>query len=178
MRIINNNKANNKAKKKIKPEYRNRHKARELAVQFLYSLDNNLKINNDFEKSFELFFDLVAYEEITITDEAMISEIKDYCKYLAQGTWNAKYKIDEILLRAVTGWRPDSMNAVDLAILRLAVFESFLDKKLEFKAAISEATSIAQVFGAEKSPRFIHGVLAKIYEYLNLTNERSELKSE
>ncbi|MBQ3376673.1 MAG: DUF5131 family protein, partial [Synergistaceae bacterium] len=107
--------------------------------------------------------------------EPMISEIKDYCKYLAQGTWNAKYKIDEILLRAVTGWRPDSMNAVDLAILRLAVFESFLDNKLDFKAAISEAKSIAQVFGADRSPRFIHGVLAKISEYL--TNERGELEN-
>ena len=143
-------------------------------MQFLYSLDKT-QSRNDFDSAFNLFFDLVAYNAITITDEAMIAEIKDYCRFLAQGTWDAKYKIDEILLRAVAGWRPDSMNAVDLAILRLTIFESFLSLKLELKPAISEAVSIARLFGADKSPRFVHGAIAKIAEYLNINQSEAKV---
>lgn len=53
------------------------------------------------------------------------------------------------------------INKVDLAILRLIVFESE-QKKTPSKVLINEAIELAKEFGSESSPRFINGALAKL----------------
>ena len=53
------------------------------------------------------------------------------------------------------------INKVDLAILRLIVFES-KNQKTPKKVLINEAIELAKEFGSESSPKFINGVLAKL----------------
>lgn len=53
------------------------------------------------------------------------------------------------------------INKVDLAILRLIVFESN-NKKTPKKVLINEAVELAKNFGTESSPRFVNGVLGKL----------------
>lgn len=53
------------------------------------------------------------------------------------------------------------INKVDLAILRLIVFES-KHHKTPKKVLINEAIELAKEFGSESSPKFINGVLAKL----------------
>lgn len=53
------------------------------------------------------------------------------------------------------------VNKVDLAILRLIVFES-KHKKTPIKVLINEAVELAKEFGSETSPKFINGVLGKL----------------
>lgn len=53
------------------------------------------------------------------------------------------------------------INKVDLAILRLSMFES-RHKKTPKKVLIDEAIELAKEFGAENSSKFINGVLAKL----------------
>lgn len=162
---INEEIAQKNKKKRIKPEFKNRHRARELAAQFLYSLDSgaNSAANYD-KKKIDLLLDLFSGSGGIAEDET--PEVKEYFYFLSRGTWEAKAEIDEILLRVVSGWRPDRLNAVDRAILRLTIFEGFLSKRLPFKSAIIEAMNISNVFGSEKSPRFIHGVLARVLKYM------------
>ncbi len=54
------------------------------------------------------------------------------------------------------------INKVDLAILRLIVFES-KRKKTPKKVLINEGIELAKEFGTDSSPRFINGVLAHIF---------------
>lgn len=157
VKIINQNK--NK-KNNLKPEFKDRREARELAVQFLYSLDSSSRGGENLETSLELFLG-----EGGVGENAK-PEVKDYFRFLSRGAWDARTEVDEILLRVVSGWRLDRLDAVDRAILRLMIFEGFLAKKLPQKPAILEAVKIAEVFGSEKSPRFIHGVLAKVLKYM------------
>lgn len=53
------------------------------------------------------------------------------------------------------------INKVDLAILRLIVFES-KEKKTPKKVLINEAVELAKSFGTDTSPKFVNGVLAHI----------------
>jgi len=53
------------------------------------------------------------------------------------------------------------INRVDLAILRLIIFES-KNTKIPVKVAINEAVELAKEFGTESSPRFVNGVLGQI----------------
>ena len=61
---------------------------------------------------------------------------------------------------------------MDRAVLRLAVFEGFLERSVSFAVAISEAVDIAQTFGTEDSGRFVNGVLARVVRHLIPESER------
>lgn len=54
------------------------------------------------------------------------------------------------------------MAKIDVAILRLAVYEFLFDKETPHKTIIDEAVELAKEFGNDKSPGFINGVLGKI----------------
>ena len=71
-------------------------------------------------------------------------------------------ELDQILTGAATGWKPSRMSKVDLAILRLAVYEMKMDEEIPVKVAINEAVELAKKFGGDDSPAFVNGVLAKL----------------
>jgi N utilization substance protein B len=56
------------------------------------------------------------------------------------------------------------INPLDLAILRLAIFELKYGPKVPVKAIIDEAIELAKEFGGEQSPKFINGALAQAIE--------------
>ncbi len=147
-----------KSRQKISHKFESRHRARELAAQFLYSMD--LCPWQDFETALELFLGAGSLAE------AELPEVKEYCRFLARGAWDRRAEADELLLRVVTGWRPERMISVDRAILRLVIFEGFLNRKLPVNSAISEAVEIARFFGGDESSRFVNGVLARVVRHL------------
>lgn len=72
-------------------------------------------------------------------------------------------KIDMIIQKAAPVWPIENLNRIDLAILRLAVFE-LKNTKNPPKVIIDEAVELAKEFGSESSPSFVNGVLATIYK--------------
>lgn len=153
------NKDNNKDKKKkfIGKKFEALHRSRELAVQFLCSLD--LYPEQDFAQSLELFLNL---DEIAGNDTP---EVKERCRNLASEVWNRKNEIDTVLLRVVTGWRPERMVSVDRTVLRVMVLEAFIMKALPVKSAITEAVKLADDFGTKDSSRFVNGVMYKAAKF-------------
>ena len=72
-------------------------------------------------------------------------------------------KIDTKIQGAATVWPIDKLNRIDLAILRLAVYE--MEKgDIPPKVVIDEAVELAKEFGSENSPSFVNGVLGTIYK--------------
>lgn len=66
------------------------------------------------------------------------------------------------LIQKVAPERPlADINKVDLAILRLIVFES-KQTKTPKKVLIDEGIELAKEFGSENSSRFVNGALAKL----------------
>ena len=71
-------------------------------------------------------------------------------------------EIDEALAGTAKGWRIDRMSRVDLAILRLAVFELRYDPSIPDGVAINEAVELAKAYGGDESPAFINGILGTL----------------
>ncbi|MDQ5951582.1 MAG: transcription antitermination protein NusB [Patescibacteria group bacterium] len=68
----------------------------------------------------------------------------------------------DLLIQQVAPERPlADINKVDLAILRLIVFES-KHTKTPKKVLIDEGIELAKEFGSENSSRFVNGALAKL----------------
>lgn len=84
------------------------------------------------------------------------SDISDIIKNLAL--------IDQNIALAAPDRPIDQINRVDLAILRLSVFELLLKKDTPPKVVVDEAVELAKEYGSESSSSFINGVLGKILE--------------
>ncbi len=101
----------------------------------------------------QLYFELA--ENISEKDEKYISN--KYNAILEKLT-----EIDSILNDLSTGWKISRMNRVDLAILRLAIYEMKWDEDIPIEVAINEAVELAKKYSGDSAPSFVNGVLAKL----------------
>ena len=74
-----------------------------------------------------------------------------------------KTKLDKLIEEAAPQWPIDKLNKIDLAVLRLAVYE-LEEGETPPKVVIDEAVELAKEFGSESSSSFINGVLGTIYK--------------
>ena len=70
--------------------------------------------------------------------------------------------IDSLIERAAQGWKVARMPAVDLTVLRMAVYELRHHSRTPVAVIISEAVRIAGEYSTERSGRFVNGVLATL----------------
>ena len=70
-------------------------------------------------------------------------------------------EIDTLIGSASEKWKVSRMNRVTRTILRLAVGE-FMYTDTPPKAAINEAVEIAKIYGDDKAPAFVNGVLNRL----------------
>ena len=70
-------------------------------------------------------------------------------------------EIDAAIGEASKGWKVSRMAKVDLALLRLAVYEMKYEEDIPSKVSINEAVELAKKYGADESASFVNGVLAK-----------------
>ena len=76
-------------------------------------------------------------------------------------------QIDEIIEKYAPKYPVEKISKIDLAILRLSVYELMLDKKNPPKVIIDEAVELAKEYGNEKSYSFINGVLGSLLKNVN-----------
>lgn len=82
---------------------------------------------------------------------------------LARQVLQKQKEVDSIIIKNAPAWPIEQINPVDLATLRLAIFELlFKNKKEPYKVVIDEAVEIAKEFGSETSGSFVNGVLGSI----------------
>ena len=70
--------------------------------------------------------------------------------------------LDKLIAKAAPQWEVSKIAKIDLAILRLAVYELTIAKKEPAKVIIDEAVEIAKEYGGDSSPKFVNGVLGTI----------------
>jgi transcription antitermination protein NusB len=81
-------------------------------------------------------------------------QIRDIMKNLPQ--------IDKLISVAAPEWPIDKISKIDLAILRLALYELQITGNTPPKVIIDEAVELAKEFGGENSPSFVNGVLGTV----------------
>ncbi len=67
----------------------------------------------------------------------------------------------------------EKINKVDLAILRLGVYELMVEQREPRKVIIDEAIELAKEFGGQTSAGFINGALGKLVK--DLENETTKI---
>jgi len=126
-----------------------RRKARILAFQTLYSWDiNQDSIDNLLDFSWK--------------KDEQNTEIAGFAKLLVAGTVENISSIDKLVKDNIRNWDFDRLAKVDLAILRIAVFEIIYQEDVPDGVSINEAIEIAKSFGTDDSYKFINGVLDNI----------------
>ncbi len=71
-------------------------------------------------------------------------------------------KIDEIINNSAKGWSTSRMAKVDLAILRLSVYEMKFANDAPKSVIINEAVELAKKYSSDESPGFINGILGNL----------------
>ena len=136
----------------------NRSKLRENIFKLLYTAEFLEK--EEMPKQMSLFF---TYSDDNDEDEEVTVSEKDqtYMEEKYRHVTEHIPEIDEMLNRTSEGWKTTRMGKVDLAILRLAVYEMKFEDDIPVKVSINEAVELAKKFGTDDSASFVNGVLAK-----------------
>lgn len=95
-----------------------------------------------------------------------ISDMKtrEYVKNVASGIKQNDEEITKIISDNLKkGWTIDRISTVDLAFLKLAIYE-IKYKEVPFKIVINEIVKYAKIYGEETSASFINGILASVVE--------------
>lgn len=68
-----------------------------------------------------------------------------------------------MITKSAPAWPIEQISPIDLAILRLSIYELvFSEKKEPYKVVVDEAVEIAKEYGNESSGAFVNGVLGSI----------------
>ena len=126
-----------------------RRKARVIALQSLYEIDAT-------------GHDVEAVLAHILADSGLSEENAVFARELVRGVIENEEKIDHNIQSFAPAWPIEQISVVDRNILRLAIFEILLDKRVPVKVAINEAVELAKTFGSENSSRFINGVLGSV----------------
>ena len=127
-----------------------RRENRMTTVQFLYQWESN--------KPEILADDICQFFENQEEDRAYYA----FAEELALGTIENVETIDEAITEHASNWTFDRIAKVDLAILRLAIYELLFRADIPPIVSINEAIDLSKVFSNPDSKRFINGILDKM----------------
>lgn len=91
-----------------------------------------------------------------------VPPVNDYTVTLVEGVQANLTRIDELLAEHSEGWTLDRMPSVDLAVLRLGLYELLWASDVPDPVAIDEAVQLAKMLSTDDSPRFVNGLLGRI----------------
>ena len=120
-----------------------RHRARERAIAFLY--EAQIKQTSP--------LDLLAQQNVPPAD---------FVTALLEGVSKRLSEIDALINAHSEQWRAERLAQVDLAVLRLAVYEMCFCDDIPVAVAIDEAVELAKEYSTEDSSRFVNGVLSGV----------------
>lgn len=87
----------------------------------------------------------------------------DMVKALVDGVKSTSQEVDQLIKECAPEWPLDRIAKIDLAILRISVYELAYNK-VSAGVAINEAVELAKEFGGENSAKFVNGVLGSVAE--------------
>ena len=144
-----------------------RREAREHCFKMLFCQDfypaeeKNEQLERYFDAPVEDVTNKDGVDEV-LHDVTLNDEEKKQLEERAEKIMLAIPELDEEINKVAEGWKTNRMGTVELAILRLAVYELKHDEEIPEKVAINEAVELAKKFGGDDAPAFVNGILAKL----------------
>lgn len=122
------------------------------------------------EQIFKMLFRIEFHEGMEMEDQMQLfleeegeisKEDSEYIRNKYENIVEHLEEIDASVNEKAKGWKTSRMAKVELSLIRLAVYEIQYDEDIPAGVAINEAVELAKKYGADSSPAFINGVLAK-----------------
>ncbi|KFA59802.1 N utilization substance protein B [Gilliamella sp. Choc4-2] len=126
-----------------------RRRARECAVQAIYSWQISRNDLADVEASF-------------LAEQDMKGVDAKYFRELLNGVVKNRTDLDEKMAPFLTERTVEELGQVELAVLRIALYELLKRQDVPYKVVINEAIELTKTFGAADSHKFVNGVLDKL----------------
>lgn len=129
----------------------NRSAIREQAFKLLYSLE--IQNKEDIKEQLDLYIENNNFKN---------ENIQEYINDVVLGIEKNKEEITKLIEKNLKAdWKIERISKIDLAILKLAIYEiKYTDTP--FKVAINEAVELAKKYGEDNSKNFVNGILASI----------------
>lgn len=117
--------------------------------------------DDDIQELYEIAEETV--DEITVNDDV---------KKIVEGTIEHAEELDNIVSRYSKSRSISRISKLNLAILRIALYESIYDDNTPMNAAISEAIKLSMIYTYQEDTSFINGVLGAFSR--DLQKEKAE----
>ncbi|WP_080845213.1 transcription antitermination factor NusB [Cytobacillus gottheilii] len=123
-----------------------RRTAREKALQALFQIDVS---ETDINEAIEHVLDGAPQDQ--------------YLTMMVEGVTEHREVIDQMIQKHLEKWTIERLATVDRNILRIAIFEfKYTEEQIPVNVVLDEAIEVAKLYGDDKSPKFINGVLSKV----------------
>jgi N utilization substance protein B len=137
-----------------KIQYAQRHDGRVAAVQYLYAWSLNRPDN--LAEDLRLFFE----------NQEKPREHYAFGDELIPGTIDHVEDIDARIKGLAHNWEFDRIAKIDLAILRVAIYEMLFRQDIPPIVSINEAIDLSKEFSNADAKRFINGILDRLKDQL------------
>jgi len=102
-------------------------------------------------------------------------EQKDFIEEVYQGTLSHREEIDELISSFTVGWKVERLAVLDRNILRMAIYEMLYNEGTPAAVVMNEAIELAKEYGTDNAPKFINGILDRIWK--ENKNREEDVKS-
>ncbi|AUS96168.1 N utilization substance protein B [Clostridium thermosuccinogenes] len=126
-----------------------RRASREIAMKLLYQLE--------FQKE-----DRDEQLNAVLEDNSLTESDREYIKDVVYGVLNNISDIDKTIETNAKGWKINRISKVDLAILRLGIYEIGFREDIPYSVSVNEAVELAKKYSGEDAGSFVNGILGKV----------------
>lgn len=145
-----------------KAQFAQRRDGRVAAMQYLYSWSVNQPAN--LAEDLRLFFEHLQEPR----------EHYAFGEELIHGTLLNQAEIDARIKALAHNWEFERIARIDLAILRVAIFEMVYRKDIPPVVSINEAIDLSKQFSTADSKRFINGILDRLKDNIGRDSRKAE----
>lgn len=133
-----------------------RRESRDAAVKFLFAYDFTEDKSTDIKILLEDFFGGYDGCAPKLLEQEYIADV-------VSGTVRNLPEIDGLIGRHAANWSLERMAKMDIAILRIAVYELLNRTDIPDSVTINEAVELAKTYSHEDAGTFVNGILGSIY---------------
>lgn len=123
-----------------------RKNAREGTMKLLFQMDNTGDYSDE---SLNIFLENFSFDESET--EYILNTVRDLI--------DKKEIIDKHIDEQLKGWSINRLASVDLAVLRIAIYEIIYRDDIPIEVSINEAIETTKKYSSEDSYKFVNGVL-------------------
>jgi N utilization substance protein B len=145
-----------------KAQFAQRREGRVAAMQYLYAW--SLNPPSDLPESLRMFF----------TSRDQPEGHDEFGEALIHGILEHADEIDGTIRELAQNWEFDRIAKIDLAILRVAIFEMKYRRDIPPIVSINEAIDLSKQFSNADAKRFINGILDRLKDRLGRDSRKGE----